>query len=180
MIWTATFAVVGGMTLVRAGWNGRFAVAVLGWVLIAAALLLAAYAFGAWGVAIGMTAGMIVALSALFWSERLMPGRPWRPDRTPVAAAPVRLPVSLFRRVSVFLLVVPSGGIAALVLAFGMQAVAQRAGMGAADATACTIFLMPVVWIGLMGWQLTRNGPRRMIAPPVLAATIGVLLWAVR
>ncbi len=178
----AALAIIAGMMLVRLGWGWgwRTNVAILGWAVVAAGLLADALASGAWGLAIGTTVAMLTALAALLASGWAMPGRAWRPARERVAAAQAPRPARLMRRVSVFLLVVPAGGVAALALAFGAQAAARRAGVGAADAAACLLLLSPALWTGLMTWQMTREGPRRMIAPPLLAAALGSILWAAR
>lgn len=180
MIGPASLTIVAGVVLVRLGWGGRVAAAVAGWTSIAAALAACARGAGAWGLAVGTVAGMAAALAVLLGSGWATPARAWRPDRERVATRQGRAPVRLMRRSAVFLLVVPAGGIASLVFAFGAQAAGRRAGAGEADAAACFLLLLPLVWAGLSAWQMTRDGPRRMVAPPLLLAGLGGLLCAVR
>lgn len=172
-------AVAAGLALVRVGWGGRRWVAVLGWLAAALALGWLAVAAGAWGATMGAVAGMAAALASLLASGGGVPARPRAAERERTAALVAPAPLALVRRLSVFLLVVPVGGAAALWLCFGLQAAMRGAGMAAADANACMFLLPPLVWCVLLAWQMTRDGPRRMIAAPLLAAAGGSVLWAI-
>ncbi|WP_174296812.1 hypothetical protein [Sphingomonas bacterium] len=180
MIGTAILTVAVGVALVRLGWNRRLALAIAGWVLIAVAIVACARESGAWGMAVCALAGMATAFAVLLWSGRATPVRAWRPDRQRLAATPGQEPLMVVRRASVFLLVVPGGGIASLVFAVGVQVAGRRAGLGEADATACLLLLLPLLWASLLAWQMTRDNPRRMVIPPLLVAAFGVLLCAAR
>jgi hypothetical protein len=178
MIGVAALAVVTGMVLVRLGWNRRLAMGVAGWLLTAAALVACARAAGAWGVAVVALVAMAAAFVLLIWSGWGTPVRVRRPERDRVAAVAGQGPLLLVQRLSVFLLVVPGGGAASLLLAFGLQAAVRRAGIGEADAEACFLLLLPPIWCILLAWQMMRDGPRRMVVPPLLVAALGGLLWA--
>ena len=178
MIASAIAMVAAAIALVRLGWAGRPGVAALGWLLAGATLVALAQGAGAWGFAVGAIAGMTAALGTLAWSGWSAPGHAPRSGREKAASPSLREPARLARRGAVFLLVVPVGGAAALWLAFGAQAVAREMGMQTADAYACLLLLAPVFWCSIMTWQMTRNGPCRMVAAPLFAALLGTLLWA--
>lgn len=173
-------AVVAGASMVRLGWGGRTAVAVLGWLVTAAALGVLAREGGAWGATVGTVTGMVAALVLLVGSGGNPPMRARGAERARAIAATTPDPVALLRRLSVFLLVVPVGGGAALWLAFAIQAAVRARGTNEADANACLLFLLPTLWCILLVWQMTRDGPRHMLAPPLLAAGLGALLWLAR
>ncbi|WP_174297033.1 hypothetical protein [Sphingomonas bacterium] len=180
MIDVAPFVIVAGVTLVRIGWTGRLVVAVAGWALIAVALTACTRDTGAWGLAVGTVAGMAAAFATLLWSGWATPVRTWRPDRERVAAISGEGSLALMRRASVFLVVVPGGGLVSLLLAFGLQAAGRRAGVGEADAAACLLLSLPVIWASLLAWQMTRDGLRQMIVPLFLLAAVGSFLGMAR
>lgn len=180
MIAAPIMAAVAGMVLVRLGWSAGRAIAVLGWALAAAALFLLARAAGAWGVSVGAAAAMAAALALLPWPGWSAPARTRPAYRDRVARMGTAGSIGLARRLAVFLLVVPIGGVATLWLAFAAQAAARHAGMTSADAAVCLLFLAPILWCGLMTWQMTRDGPRRMAVPPVIVAALGAILWTAR
>lgn len=174
----ALLSIVAGIVLVRLGWGGRRGAAGLGWTLAGAGLVVLAARDGAWGLAIGTVAGMLAALALVLragWTS------PAKMPRRPVREAPsILLPRrwhDLRRRMLVFALVVPVGFGAAQWLAFAAQAAARRAGVGDADTMVMTLLLQPVAWAALMSWQMSRAGPRRMVAPPAAAALLGTALW---
>lgn len=180
MIAAALSAIAAAMLLVRLGWSGRSGVAHAGWAFAIAALLALAWRDGAWGLAMGVVVGTVVAIAAVLRAGWTAPARARRPAREAHASAWPRWHAGLTRRLAVFVLVVPVGGAAAQWLAFGAQALARGRGAGAADATVLALFLQPVAWAGLMAWQMTRAGPARMIAAPAGAALAGTLLWSAR
>jgi len=177
MIAAALLAIAAAMLLVRLGWAGRRGAAAAGWVLAGGALLVLAAGVGAWGVATGTVTGMAATLALVLHAGWRSPARVRRPAREAPSLALPHAPAELARRAAVFVLVVPAAFVATQWLAFGAQALARRAGTGAADATVLSLFLQPLLWALLMAWQMTRAGPARMIAPPVGATVLGTLFW---
>jgi hypothetical protein len=103
--------------------------------------------------------------------------RPHRPARQATAVSlPFRWP-DLGHRFAVFVLVVPCAFMSAQWLALGIQALARRGGMGDADAIALALFLQPGLWGVVMAMQMTRATAARMVAPLVVVAMLGTLLW---
>lgn len=167
------------MVLVRLGWSSSRQAAYLGWMLAAGALVMLTASAGAWGLAIATVVAMILALTMVLYAGWTAPIRMRRAGIEAASVTLPRLSGDLARRVIVFVLVVPVAFVAAQLLAFGIQAVARRAGIGDADATASTLFLQPLIWTALITWQMSRTGPLRMIAAPVAAALLGSLLWGI-
>ncbi len=171
-------ATAAGIGLVRLGWGGPRAAVIGGWAIVAGACLMLALLAGAWGLAVGGSAAMACALAILMWEA-------WRTPRgraAPVRAASfVALPRpswrAIGRRVAIFLLVVPVGGLAATLLAFGAQALARRHGWGAADAVALALALQPVAWTVVTCIQMTRPRMAAMIPPTLVCAVAGLILW---
>ena len=172
-------AVVGGMVLVRAGWGGRRALAVVGWTTVFVGVVLLTDRDGAWGLAVGAVVASAAALAIVLRAGWTAPAKAARPRRgAPAIAIPRGWP-DIARRVGVFALVVPIAFAAAQWLAFGAQALARRVGAGDADAIVLALFLQPVLWGILMTIQMTRRDAGRMIAPPIVAAVLGTILWSV-
>jgi hypothetical protein len=175
----ALAAIVGAVLLVRRGWEGQERIAHAGWALAAAALLGLGLAHGAWGLASGTVAGIATALALVAHAGWTSPAKVQRaPREAPMITLPRRWQ-GLVRRIFVFLLVVPVAFAAAQWLAFGVQALARRAGTGQADAAVLTLVLAPVFWSLLMAIQMTRSGPLRMLPAPAIAALLGTALWGV-
>lgn len=175
----ALLVIAAAMLLVRLGWAGRRGAAAVGWAVIVAALLVLTVREGAWGLAMGTVVGLVAALVIVLQAGWVAPSKVRKPTRE---AASITLPRgrgAFIRRLSVFVLVVPVGFVAAQWLAFGVQALARRAGAVEADAVALTLFLQPLLWACLMAWQMTRANAARMIAPPASAAVLGTLLWGI-
>ncbi|WBH18066.1 hypothetical protein [Sphingomonas radiodurans] len=170
---------VAAMVLVRVGWGGQRVYGAIGWGLAVAALVLLAARDGAWGIAIGVVAGTATALAIVLHAGMLSPARALRPAREAPAISLPRRRGDLLRRLGVFALVVPAAFAAAQWLAFGAHAAARGAGAPEADATAIMLFLQPIAWMAIMAWQMTRDGPSRMILPPAAAALLGTILWGV-
>jgi len=165
------------MLLVRLGWGGVRGAAAAGWLLAAATLLALAMLGGAWGVASGGVAGMAAAIAIVLHAGWTSPARVRRPAREPASVTLPRIPRDIAARVAVFVLVVPVAFAAAQWCAFGVQALARRLGSGEADAAVLLLFGQPIVWAGLMAWQMTRADWTRMIAAPAVAALVGTALW---
>ncbi|WP_085810371.1 hypothetical protein [Sphingomonas sp. TZW2008] len=177
MIAAPLLVVVAATLLIRAGWSGRRSLGVVGWALGGVALGWLAWGDGAWGIALGTVAGIAVALALVLYAGATAPARTRRAPREAPAIALPRNGGDFGRRVAVFLLVVPVAFVAAQWCAYGVQALARRAGSGEADAIVLTLFLQPMIWSALMIWQMTRPGPVQMIAPAALTAVSGTLLW---
>jgi hypothetical protein len=166
-----------GMVLVRLGWGrGGRGVAVAGWALAGAALLALTLTDGAWGCALGSVAGIAVALVAVLHAGWTSPARRLRPATARTVAA--REPLHLRRRAAVFALVVPCAFAATQWLALAAFDLARARGLGEANAVVLALFLQPIAWAVVMAIQLTRAGPARMIAPPLLTALLGTVLWS--
>lgn len=178
MIASALTVIVAAMLLVRLGWSGRRGVSALGWGLALAALVALVARNGAWGLAVGTTTGIVVALALVLYAGASSPRRTVRAPRVPLSVTIPRRPGDIARRLAVFVLVVPVAFVAAQGLAFGVQAVARAAGWQEADTTVLALFLQPILWATIMAVQMTRANAARMVAPPATAAIAGVLLWS--
>jgi hypothetical protein len=154
------------IALVRVGWGG----------ILTALTLLAATA-GAWGIAIGVTAGIAAALMIVLWAGWKTPGKPGRPLRERPSVTMPHQWSDTTRRFGVFVLAVPVSFAAAQWLAFGIQAILRHAGAGAADADVTMLFLSPVLWTLLLSWQMTQVRLIEMVIPLVMAGLLGTLLW---
>jgi hypothetical protein len=84
----------------------------------------------------------------------------------------------LARRLLIFLIVVPLDLAATALLAWAAQRTAYRGRWADADATALALFLLPLLWMMIAGWQMTAR-PRlaAMAAAPLGCAALGGLLW---
>lgn len=170
--------IAAAMILVRIGWDGRRGIAAAGWVLAAIGLCILTARDGAWGFAIGTVAGIAVALIMVLYAGWRSPAKARRaPREAPSIVIPQRWP-DIARRLAVFALVVPVAFAAAQWLAFGVQALARRGGMGDADTIVLTLFLQPILWTIVMAIQMTRADAARMIAPPIVTALLGTILWS--
>lgn len=173
----ALVLIVASIVLVRAGWAGRRILAGVGWTGVLVGQTVLVRECGAWGLAIGTTAGIGAGLAIVLWGGWTAPARA---GRTPRETATVHVqwrPSDLARRCCVFALTVPVGFVAAQWLAFGIHAAVRRAGVGATDADVTMLFLQPLLWTILMSWQLTRSRLMDMAAPLILAGVIGTALW---
>ncbi|KQN26515.1 hypothetical protein ASE86_10480 [Sphingomonas sp. Leaf33] len=168
---------IAGIVLVRVGWGGLRHVAVGGWAAVVVAILALAVGEGAWGIAVGVTVAMLVALGLLARDGvRTAPTRN-PPARTPASVTLPHRALGVGRRLAVFLLVVPVGVAASYVFAMGAEAAAMRLGWHPADRTALAFIAAPVAWTLLASIQLMQAGPLRMILPPAVCAAAGGLLW---
>jgi hypothetical protein len=179
MVGAISAAMVLAMLCLRLGWRRRREWVMLGWALAIAAATLAIVLWDMWGLAVASLVAIGAALVLLAREGMLAPAatRPLRPSAS-VTAPRWRLD-GLARRVSVFLLVVPAGFAATLLLALGVDAVARRGGVGEADATVLALMVQPIGWAVLASVQLLVARPRRMMAPALLCAGLGgAMLWA--
>jgi hypothetical protein len=179
MLAAALLAAAVAMLLVRLGWAGRRGAAPAGWVLATAALGLLVWQDGAWGLATGVVVGMAAALALVLHAGWTSPARTARAPRQAPAIAIPRLPGDIARRLAVFALTVPVAFAAAQWLAFAAQSAARARGADAADALALMLFLQPLLWGVIVVVQMTRAGPMRMIAAPLVAAMMGGVLWSI-
>lgn len=165
------------MLLVRLGWGGRRGLAPAGWALAAISLLALTTLYGAWGVAMGMIAGVAVAFAIVAQAGWVSPrGRARKHRDAPSADLPHSWR-GTGRRLVVFALVAPVSFAASLWLGYGLSALMKGEGVLDANPVAALLFVQPLAWTVLMSWQMTRPGPRQMIAQPLMAALIGTLLW---
>lgn len=177
MIGIALAAIAAAMLLVRIGWAGRRGAAPLGWVIAAAALAVLVAGDGAWGLAMGTTTAITVALALVLHAGATSPRRITRPAREAPAIHVPHHARDIARRAAVFALVVPVAFVAAQGLAFGLQALARGAGWDESNTTVLALFLQPILWTAIMVVQMTRTDARRMIAAPAAAALAGLLCW---
>lgn len=167
------------LVLVRLGWGGRRGLAAAGWALAAASLLALTMVHGAWGLALGGVAAMLVALILVLHAGWASPaGR----ARKAGSAPSVTLPHSWAgtgRRLAVFALTVPVSLVASVWFAYGLNALMTGDGAQGANSVAAMFFVQPLAWTVLLSWQMTQTGPRAMTLPPLLAAILGTLLWII-
>lgn len=175
----ALVAVVVAITLVRFGWNGLRGVAPLGWALGLLALVSLVIQDGAWGLSVGVVAGMAAAFGFVLHAGWTSPARTRRAPREAPAISIPHHRRDLARRVAVFALAVPLAFAAAQWLAFGIQAAVRGGAALDADAVTLTLFLQPVIWTAILTVQLTRARAAQMVAAPLVAAVAGTMLWGV-
>jgi hypothetical protein len=177
MIVMATALLGVAVVLIRLGWGGRGKLAGAGWIVATVALGWLGATEGAWGLAVGLTAGSIFAIVAVLYAGATAPRRPARRAAAEPAVQLSSGPNGLLRRLLVFLAVVPLSFLAAQWLAFAINTAMKGAGSLEANSVATMLFVQPVAWSILMAWQMTLTGPARMLLPPALVASAGGLLW---
>lgn len=175
-------ACAAGVAALRLGWaRPRRSAALngLSWGSLAGGLVLLGWAEGAWGVAIGalaamLTAGMLLAAAARNGGNGARRGRAAEEPALPGA----RSPLALGRRAGVFLLVVPGGFAAAILIALAGLAVAREAGWREPDALALAFYLFPLAWaiIALALMLRARLRPALAGLSGIAAASAG-LAW---
>lgn len=167
------------LVLVRLGWGGRRGLAAAGWLLATLSLLALTTMHGAWGLAMGAVAAMLVALAIVLQAGWASPqGRARKASSTPSVTLPHSW-AGTGRRLAVFALVVPVSLAASVWLAYGLNTMLTGNGTQDADTVATMFFVQPLAWAVLMSWQMTQSGPRAMIVPPLLASILGTLLWVI-
>jgi hypothetical protein len=118
------------------------------------------------------------AALALLAMDGMASQRTDRPLKARATVTPPRWRIEgLVRRASVFLLVVPVGFAATMVLALGVEATARRAGWGEADRTVLTLMLQPAAWAVLACGQMLSAHPRGMVVPALACTLGGAALW---
>lgn len=173
----AIFALVGAVLLVRLGWAGRRPLALAGWVLAALATGWLTWSDGAWGMALALTAGSVLAVAVVLYAGAVSPQRAGRRSRPgPSVRLPGR-PEGIVRRVLVFLAVVPLSFLSAQWLAFAINAAMKGDAALDANSVATMLMVQPVAWALLMVWQMLLDGPRQMLWPPALVAVAATLIW---
>jgi hypothetical protein len=177
MICMALILIVAAMILIRLGWGGQRHLAAIGWSIAAAALIWLVALGGAWGLAVGAVTGMTSAIAMLLVAGWTSPARARRPARVHPTIVLPRRPSDLARRIAVFALVVPAGFVAAQWLAFGVQAMVRHGHVADADGIVLTLFLQPILWSGIMVWQMTMAKTRHMIVPVAAAGVLGTMVW---
>lgn len=167
---------VPAVTLLRVGWSGDTRLAYAGWAIGATSLFSLAMLEGAWGLAVGLTLVMILALALVLHAAATAPVRAGRGTRiaTVPSASAAR---QIGRRLLVFLLVVPVSFVAAQWLALGLNAVMKNGGPLEANSVATAFMLQPFVWTALMAWQMCQAKPSAMVWPPAAVALLGTVLW---
>ncbi|MGN6376930.1 MAG: hypothetical protein ACTHMG_15455 [Sphingomonas sp.] len=174
----ALIAAAVAVLFLRLGWRRRPLLVGLGWAIASAALTVLTWRWGAWGLSVGTLVGIAAALVILMREALAAPEGHRAPERaTATKPASGRRIEGLGRRVAVFLLVVPAGLAATELLALGAEAAARRAGWVEADTTVLALMAQPLAWALLASVQLIAPGPRAMVAPALLCAAAGGLLW---
>ena len=168
-----------GVGLLRVSWGKRrHGLTALAWIALTLGTVASAAVAGAWGIAVAWLVATGIAALLLTYAAATAPAGRAGSARDPLTTETWRFQASdVGRRLAVFTLVVPVGFAAAQLLAFGAQAAARRAGWAEADAIVLTLLLQPIAWTMLAAVQITRRGPIRMIAPALVCATVGTLLW---
>lgn len=162
--------------LMRVGWGGDRRIAWLGWLGAVGAVAWLGALEGAWGIATGFVAGTAIALAIILHAAALAPAG----KRHIAIEQSVSLPSGLQglgRRLAVFALVVPVGFAATQWFAFALNTWMKGGAPIEANSVATMFMAQPVLWTGLMAWQMTRAGPREMIAAPTLVVAGGLLVW---
>lgn len=164
------------IALLRLGWSGDTRLAYAGWAIGATSLFSLTMLEGAWGLSVGLTLAMILALTLVLHAAATSPVRAARGNR--IAAAPsASADPKIGRRLLVFTLVVPVSFLAAQWLAFGLNAVMKNGGPLEANSVATAFMLQPLVWTVLMAWQMCQAKPSAMVWPPAAVALLGTVLW---
>ena len=167
---------VPAVALLRVGWSGDTRLAYAGWAIGATSLFSLAVIEGAWGLAVGLTLAIILALTLVLHAAATAPVRVGRDTR--IASAPVTSAApQIGRRVLVFTLVVPVSFAAAQWMAFGLNAVMKNGGPLEANSVATAFMLQPFVWTVLMAWQMCQANPSAMVWPPAAVALLGTVIW---
>ena len=166
------------VALLRWGWSGDSRIAHLGWAIGIASLVWLGILEGAWGVAVGFTLAIAAAFVPLLHAAVVSPAKVRRRAKEPaIALGADRSAVG--RRLAVFAMVVPASFVAALVFALGVNALMKGDGALEANSVATAFMLQPLVWAGLMTWQMCLPSVTRMARPPLLVAATGATLWVI-
>lgn len=165
------------VVLIRLGWGGRKSLATGGWAIASLALAWLTWSTGAWGLAIGLTAGAVFALAVVLYAGATSPQRATKRAAASPSVQLLSGPEGITRRILVFLLVVPTSFIAAQWLAFAVNTMMKGAAPLDANSVSTMMFVQPLVWSILMAWQMVLTGPRQMLLPPALATALGTLIW---
>ncbi|MGK6356229.1 hypothetical protein ACMGDH_13515 [Sphingomonas sp. DT-207] len=168
-----------GVGMLRASWGRRKPVlAASAWAALVLGTIASAAVAGAWGIAVAWLVATLIAGLLLARAVVTAPAGRAAAGREPLTTETWRFQASdLWRRLAVFALVVPVGFAAAQLFAFGAQAAARRAGWAEADTIVVALLGQPIVWTILASIQITRRGPLRMIAPALVCALLGAILW---
>lgn len=169
--------IAAAVLLIRLGWGGRKSLAVAGWVIAALALAWLARSDGAWGLAVGFTAGSICAVALVLYAGATSPSRAAGKAASRQSVTMPGGPEGVGRRILVFLAVVPLSFLAAQWLAFAINTAMKGEGALDANSVSTMLFIQPVVWSILMAWQMVLPGPRQMLIPPALATAAGIAIW---
>lgn len=168
-----------GPALLRAGWNGPRPAVVLGWASLLLAIVLTLNAGGAWGLAMGATIASAIALLILGYAAL---GTPAPANRRAVRLPPLRQPDrlrlgDLGRRCGIFFVVALLDLCAALACAWGCERLAHLAGANDANSLMTGLFALPLAWLLLASWQMTRAHILPMVLAAMITAIPGGLAW---
>lgn len=168
-----------GPVALRFGWQRSRAMVALGWLALGGAAALLVRDAGAWGLASGSTAAMASAVALLIQAAlATAPPRRLASERAPGALPPEPIDwADVRRRAGIFLVVVVLDLAASLLLAWTAQRALFRTGTNAADATAFALFLLPMLWLTLVAWQMTRCRLWAMLPAPMTLLLLGGIAW---
>jgi hypothetical protein len=173
----------GGVCLLRLAWAGRqrsLALNLLAWSVLSVGLLLGALAAGAWGFSVSSLVAMACAFILLARAGFTAP-----PDKTnPSARRAHILPdkgeaLHLGRRFGTFALSVPGALVASVLMAIAVRTLVSWAGWQEANSTVLALFLMPLLWAGLMFALLINSRRTSQLALLGLPAAVsGIIILA--
>ncbi|WP_184075032.1 hypothetical protein [Sphingomonas prati] len=149
------------------GWNS------LGWGLIVASVLSGWAAAGAWGVSVAALVTMGAAFVALTVAAIRCPrGRAVAAGRR--VAVQAREPRAIGRRVTTFVMVMPGGFAAAILLALGLRWLGLAVGWGEANANVAALYAVPVGWAVLITILLMQVRRRSQVATLLVSGATGL------
>lgn len=171
-----------GIMLLRVAWGRPLrSVPVLAaaWALLAAGLVLGAWANGAWGLSIvslsAMGGAFAILVQAAITSKR---GKDRPSERRANILPDGDEPLFIGRRMLTFLLAVPLAMAVALLIALAGRVVAGWSGWHEANANVLTLFLLPVCWAILAFALLMTSRRWTQVMLLIVPGTIGAgIVW---
>lgn len=155
----------------------------LAWALMALGLVLGGWHAGAWGISVTVLVATGCAFVVLGHAAFTASSRETRLKERQVDATQVDAkPLYIGRRITTFLLSVPAGLIASIIIAVGCRAFASITGWQEADSNVLALFMMPLIWAVLVFLMLMKTDRRRQIlvlAVPTMTGGAFLILEAV-
>lgn len=181
-VWIGTAAIVAAVLQLRRAWGlprRSLVQNVIAWALMLAGAMLALVGDGAWGLAVASLGGMATAALLIAHAGWTSPRSKARVlDRKAHMLPEKGEPLRIGRRLLTFLITVPLGFTAALLVALGARALAGMAGWHDADSNAMALLLLPLLWGLLAFWLLILPRRREQFSWLAAPAAAGlVLIW---